>query len=56
MVLSAAGGVNHDELVDVAKKLYKTDVTEKSVSNPVPYQPCRYTGSDVRMVSYSAFL
>jgi len=49
MVLAAAGGVDHDKLVDFATKFYGTETTPKSLSLPKPF-PCRYTGSDVSLV------
>ena len=45
MVLAAAGGVDHDKLVDLAKQYFGTSVDEE-VRNVTPL-PCRYTGSDV---------
>ena len=47
MVLAAAGGVDHDKLVELAKKFYCTNVTQKTVSRHALSFPCRYTGSDV---------
>lgn len=48
MVLAAAGGVDHDKLVDLAKQFYSTDVTQKTMSRQALSMPCRYTGSDLR--------
>ena len=45
MVLAAAGGVNHDELVKLAELNFsglKSNIDEKSYLKPV-----RYTGSEV---------
>lgn len=48
IVLSAAGGVNHKELVDLANKhLGKIEDTFDNQQPILP--PCRYTGSDVRV-------
>ena len=48
MVLAAAGGVNHDELVKLAEQHFgslKSDLD--SVAQEV--KPCRYTGSEIRV-------
>ena len=44
MVLAAAGGVNHDKLVDLAQQHFGTSVVETKHIIP---DPCRYTGSEV---------
>jgi len=48
MVLAAAGGVNHDELVKLAEQHFGS---LKSDSNTVVQglQPCRFTGSEIRV-------
>jgi processing peptidase subunit beta len=48
MVLAAAGGVNHDELVKLAEKNFGS---LKNDSNEIvqPLQPCRFTGSEIRV-------
>jgi len=48
MVLAAAGGVNHDELVKLAEKHFGS---LKSDTNAEAEQllPCRYTGSEIRV-------
>jgi len=48
MVLAAAGGVNHDELVKLAEKHFgglNSDVNTEVQS----LQPCRFTGSEIRV-------
>lgn len=47
MVLAAAGGVDHDSLVNLASQLFSTQPTDES-NFPVDFAPpCRFTGSDV---------
>lgn len=49
MVLAAAGGVDHDRLVGLAKEFFQTDVDEKQDDMPwVGHQPCTFTGSEIR--------
>uniref|UniRef100_A0A671VS15 Ubiquinol-cytochrome c reductase core protein 1 n=1 Tax=Sparus aurata TaxID=8175 RepID=A0A671VS15_SPAAU len=49
MVLAAAGGVNHDELVDLAKTHF-SGVSFEYEGDAVPVlSPCRFTGSEIRM-------
>ncbi|XP_036387073.1 cytochrome b-c1 complex subunit 1, mitochondrial-like [Megalops cyprinoides] len=49
MVLAAAGGVNHSELVDLAKQHFST-VSFEYEEDAVPVlSPCRFTGSEIRM-------
>jgi len=49
MVLSAAGGVNHEELVSLAKT-HLGAVSADYEDQPVPVlSPCRFTGSEVRV-------
>ncbi|XP_036389081.1 cytochrome b-c1 complex subunit 1, mitochondrial-like [Megalops cyprinoides] len=49
MVLAAAGGVHHSELVDLAKKHF-SGVSFEYEGDAVPVlSPCRFTGSEVRM-------
>ena len=45
MVLAAAGGVNHDKLVDIAKEHFGTTTVESK--EWVSPEPCQYTGSEV---------
>lgn len=48
MVLSVAGGVDHSEVVDLAKK-HLSDVSLSYEDGPIPVRlPCRYTGSEIR--------
>ncbi|XP_064154551.1 cytochrome b-c1 complex subunit 1, mitochondrial-like [Anguilla rostrata] len=49
MVLAAAGGVNHSELVGVAKQHF-SDVSFEYEGDAVPVTPpCRFTGSEIRV-------
>ncbi|XP_058486826.1 cytochrome b-c1 complex subunit 1, mitochondrial [Solea solea] len=49
MVLAAAGGVNHDELVGLAQSHF-SGVSFEYEDDAVPVlPPCRYTGSEIRM-------
>uniref|UniRef100_A0A1A8NKP8 Mitochondrial-processing peptidase subunit beta n=1 Tax=Nothobranchius pienaari TaxID=704102 RepID=A0A1A8NKP8_9TELE len=49
MVLAAAGGVNHEELVGLAKS-HLSGVSFEYEGDAVPVlSPCRFTGSDIRM-------
>ncbi|KAJ8361094.1 hypothetical protein SKAU_G00176190 [Synaphobranchus kaupii] len=49
MVLAAAGGVNHSELVDLAKQHF-SGVSFEYEGDAVPVlSPCRFTGSEIRM-------
>ncbi|KAM9409202.1 cytochrome b-c1 complex subunit 1, mitochondrial [Pholidichthys leucotaenia] len=49
MVLAAAGGVNHDELVGLAKSHF-SGLSFEYEGDAVPVlSPCRYTGSDIRV-------
>lgn len=48
MVLAAAGGVNHDELVKYAEKHFGSLKAETNTEVQA-LQPCRFTGSEVRV-------
>ncbi|KAI4901461.1 hypothetical protein NFI96_014938 [Prochilodus magdalenae] len=49
MVLAAAGGVNHEELVGLAKQHF-SGVSFEYQDDAVPVlSPCRFTGSEIRM-------
>lgn len=48
IVLAAAGGVNHDELVKLAEQTFGK-IGNNMNDDPAFLQPCRYTGSDVRV-------
>ncbi|KAK0148723.1 Cytochrome b-c1 complex subunit 1, mitochondrial [Merluccius polli] len=49
MVLSAAGGVNHEELVDLAKAHF-SGLSFEYEGDAIPVlSPCRFTGSEIRM-------
>lgn len=50
MVLAGAGGVNHQQLVDLGKK-YFSSLSNKydGVEIPSLNQPCRFTGSEIRV-------
>ncbi|XP_056293296.1 cytochrome b-c1 complex subunit 1, mitochondrial [Pseudoliparis swirei] len=49
MVLSAAGGVDHEELVGLAKAHF-SDMSFEYEGDAVPLlSPCRFTGSEIRM-------
>jgi len=47
MVLAAAGGVNHDKLVDIAKEHFGSTTSESK--EWVAPASCQYTGSEVRI-------
>lgn len=52
MVLAAAGGVNHEELVSLAKSHF-SGVSFEYEGDAVPLlSPCRFTGSEVRHEKY----
>lgn len=44
LVLAGAGGVNHEELVDLAKTLFKTPKDLKMEADVPAYSKCRFTG------------
>jgi processing peptidase subunit beta len=48
MVLAAAGGVNHDELVKLAEKHFGSLKSDTNVEVQ-QLKPCRYTGSEIRV-------
>ncbi|VVC39250.1 Peptidase M16, C-terminal,Metalloenzyme, LuxS/M16 peptidase-like,Peptidase M16, N- [Cinara cedri] len=48
LVLAGAGGVNHEELVDLAKKLFKTPKDLKFDAEVPSYSKCRFTGSEIK--------
>jgi len=48
MVLAAAGGVNHDELVKLAEKHFGA-LKSDSNTEVQSLQPCRFTGSEIRV-------
>lgn len=48
MVLAAAGGVNHDELVKYAEQHFGSLKSDSNVAVP-EFKPCRFTGSEVRV-------
>lgn len=48
MVLAAAGGVNHDELVKLAEKHFGSLKSDTNVEAE-QLKPCRYTGSEIRV-------
>lgn len=48
MVLAAAGGVNHDELVKLAEKHFGSLKSDTNTEQQA-LQPCRYTGSEIRV-------
>jgi len=48
MVLAAAGGVNHDELVKLAEQHFGSMKFDTNVE-PQVLKPCRYTGSEIRV-------
>uniref|UniRef100_H2ZL90 Mitochondrial-processing peptidase subunit beta n=1 Tax=Ciona savignyi TaxID=51511 RepID=H2ZL90_CIOSA len=49
MVLAAAGGVEHDKLVNLAKEFFGTTVSNDSYeATPLKLAPCTFTGSDLR--------
>ena len=48
MVLAAAGGVDHEKLVQLAKEFFCTDVAPiEERDNFFGHQPCAFTGSEV---------
>jgi len=47
IVVAAAGGVDHSELVDIAKQ--NLNGLKSELSSEEEFDPCRYTGSEVRM-------
>jgi len=47
MVLSAAGGVDQDQLAQMAAQHFTSCAAGKEFSKPVPY--CRFTGSEVKI-------
>jgi len=49
MVLAAAGGVDHEKLVQLAKEFFCTDVAPiEERDNFFGHQPCAFTGSEIR--------
>jgi len=48
MVLAAAGGVDHDKLVDLAKEFFGTEEAADQGASAPTYQPCTFTGSEIR--------
>lgn len=49
MVLAAAGGVDHDRLVNLAKEFFSSDVDVAKERVPwMGHQPCTFTGSEIR--------
>lgn len=48
MVLAAAGGVNHDELVKLAEQHFG-GLSSDNNTEVQSLQPCRFTGSDIRV-------
>lgn len=48
MVLAAAGGVNHDELVKLAEKHFG-GLSSDNNTEVQSLQPCRFTGSEIRV-------
>jgi len=48
MVLAAAGGVDHDKLVDLAKEFFGTEEAADQQATAPTYQPCTFTGSEIR--------
>ncbi|XP_066283961.1 mitochondrial-processing peptidase subunit beta-like [Branchiostoma lanceolatum] len=49
IVLAAAGGVNHDELVKLADKYFGQLSMSYEGQAPPVLPPCRYTGSEIRV-------
>jgi len=51
MVLAAAGGVDHDALVKLAEEHFGSLASDSDASseNVAALQPCRYTGSEIRV-------
>ena len=48
MVLAAAGGVNHDELVKLAEQHFG-GLSSDNNTEVQSLQPCRFTGSEIRV-------
>merc|ERR1712136_455122 len=48
MVLAAAGGVDHDKLVDLAREFFGTEEAADQQATAPTYQPCTFTGSEIR--------
>lgn len=48
MVLAAAGGVNHDELVKYAEQHFG-GLSSDNNTEVQSLQPCRFTGSEIRV-------
>ncbi|XP_050536678.1 mitochondrial-processing peptidase subunit beta [Daktulosphaira vitifoliae] len=48
LVLAGAGGVNHEDLVEMAKKLFKNPSNMNFEANIPHYEPCRFTGSEIK--------
>ncbi|XP_050438904.1 mitochondrial-processing peptidase subunit beta [Adelges cooleyi] len=48
LVLAGAGGVNHDEMVELAKKLFKNPTDMKFEAEVPHYEHCRFTGSEIK--------
>jgi len=44
LVLAGAGGVNHEELVNLAKTLFKNPTDMKFEAEIPQYSKCRFTG------------
>lgn len=56
LVLAGAGGVNHQELVDLAKTLFKNP-TNLNMDADVPhYSKCRFTGTNTLNFSYLKYI
>lgn len=49
MVLAAAGGVNHDELVKLAEKNFGSLKSDEASGGVPELKPCRFTGSEVKV-------
>lgn len=47
LVLAGAGGVNHEELVDLAKSLFKNPKNLNFEANVPSYSQCRFTGMKI---------
>lgn len=45
LVLAGAGGVNHEELVNLAKTLFKTPKNLNFEAEVPNYSKCRFTGN-----------
>ncbi|XP_069692949.1 mitochondrial-processing peptidase subunit beta isoform X2 [Periplaneta americana] len=48
IVLAAAGGINHNDLVKAAERNFQSSKSEAMGEIPV-IQPCRFTGSEIRV-------